>query len=246
MSKPTARDELRTALARRAAAETALESARQATERGRELIEQIAREAESLEAASERASSDLKAEMRAAVASGGKRSVTTNDRERGKNDLARATMDVRRQAAEEVLAELIAEEHDYERELSGAKAAIDRAVKNVLLTEIEEIARAWEELDLKAHAIRIRLGGLSGDPVWNISNFSTTVGKALHHNRQDREFGSPEGGVVRESWAAFSTELLKNPDAQWDFTAADRALQKLRDERAAFRERHAPPQGKVA
>ena len=78
----TARDELRDALARRATAEGALESARQASARGRALIETIAREIEAVEEASMRTSSSLAAEMRAAITRGGAPSVAANDRER--------------------------------------------------------------------------------------------------------------------------------------------------------------------
>jgi hypothetical protein len=241
-----ARNELRAALARRTAAESAFELAQAATDRARALLEQIVREGEDREAADKRISSTLAADMKAALLASAVLPVAASDKEMAKSAAARATMDARRQAAEQVVTELVADERDCERELSAAKAGVEKAVQDVMLGEAEAIARAWAEADLKARAIRVRLGGLSGDAVWSLSGFSTTVGKALHQNRADREFDSPEGGVVRESWTAFSTELLKNPDAQWDFSATDHALQRLRDERAAFLERYAPPQGKVA
>ena len=65
------RDQLRDALAQRETAESALESARQASARGRELIGTIVREIEAVEEASMRTSSSLAAEMRAAITRGG-------------------------------------------------------------------------------------------------------------------------------------------------------------------------------
>jgi prophage DNA circulation protein len=90
-------------------AEGALESARQASARGRALIETIAREIEAVEEASMRASSSLAAEMRAAITRGSAPSVGANDREMAKSDLARTALDARRQAAEQVVADLAAE-----------------------------------------------------------------------------------------------------------------------------------------
>jgi hypothetical protein len=115
----TARDELRDALAQRETAESALESARQASARGRALIETITRQVEDIEAASVRAASSMAAEMRAAIAGGDTPSVAPNDREKAKNDAARTALDARRQAAEQVVADFKAEEREREREVAS-------------------------------------------------------------------------------------------------------------------------------
>ena len=237
----TVRDELRDTLARLATAEGALESARQASARGRALIETIAREIEAVEEASMRTSSSLAAEMKAAIASGGTPSVTPNDREMRKSDLARTALDARRQAAEQVVADLAAEERERERELSSAKAAVEQAVQSVLRGEAEKIAASWEEVDLKARAIRIRLGGRSGDPIWRLSGLSDRVGRALYQNSEDRGFDRPQSEIERGPWTNFAAALLRDSDAELDFAAADRAIEEMRKESAERRaadERH--------
>jgi hypothetical protein len=238
----TARNELRDALARRVTAEGALESARQASARGRALIETIAREIEAVEEASMRTSSSLAAEMRAAITRGGAPSVATNDREMAKSDLARTALDARRQAAEQVVAELAAEEREHERDVSDATAAVERAVHDVLRVEAEKIAASWEEVELKARAIRIKLGGRSGDPIWRVPGLSDRVGRALYQNGEDAGLDRPQGEAMRGPWIEFSTALLKDADAELDFAAAERALEEMdkeREERRAANERFA-------
>jgi hypothetical protein len=231
----TARNELRDALARRVTAEGALESARQASARGRALIETIAGEIEAVEEASMRTSSSLAAEMRAAITRGGAPSVATNDREMAKSDLARTALDARRQAAEQVVAELAAEEREHERDVSDATAAVERAVHDVLRVEAEKIAASWEEVELKARAIRIKLGGRSGDPIWRVSGLSDRVGRALYQNGEDREFDRPQSEIARGPWTDFAAALLRDSDAELDFAAADRAIEEVRKERAERR-----------
>jgi hypothetical protein len=227
----TARDELRDALARRAAAEGALESARQASARGRALLEAITRQVDDLQAASMSASSSLAAEMKAAIASGGTPSVA-NNHEPAKNVASRADLDARRQAAEQVVADLAAEEREGERAVSNVVAAVERAVHDVLRGEAEKIAASWEEVELKARAIRIRLGGRSGfDPIPRVSGLSNRVGRALYQNREDREFDSPQSEIARGPWTDFAAALLGDSDAELDFAAADRAIAEMTKER---------------
>jgi hypothetical protein len=233
----TGRDELRHALARRTAAENALESARQASAKGRELIEKITRQAEDIEADSMREAEKIAVEMKAAILSGGAPSMAANDRGTAKNVASRAEFDARRQAAEQVVADLAAEEREREREVSDATVAVEQAVQDVLRTEAEKIAANWEELELKARAIRIRLGGLSGDPIWRVSGLSDRVGRALYLNREDREFDRPESEITRDLWIEFGAALVHDPDAQLTFTASERAIEK-RAERQAADERY--------
>jgi hypothetical protein len=226
------RNELRDALSRRAAAESALELARQATARGREVIETISREIEGIEAIATQASSDLVIAMKATIAGGGTPSTAANDRELAKNDVARTALDARRQVTEQAVAELVAEERECEHEASEATVAVKQAVEAVLRAEAEKIAASWLEVERKARAIRIRLGGLSGDPILRLPGTSTKVGRALYQNREDEEFERPQGDIMCEPWTKLSAALIHDADARLDFTAADLAIEESLKERA--------------
>jgi hypothetical protein len=129
------------------------------------------------------------------------------------------------------VADLAAEEREREREVSDAVAAVERAVHDVLRGEAEKIAASWEEVELKARAIRIRLGGRSGDPIWRVSGLSNRVGRALYQNRGDRKFDSPQSEIARGPWTDFAAALLGDSDAELDFAAADRAIVEMTKER---------------
>jgi hypothetical protein len=226
-----ARDELRDALARRAAEQAALDAARLTIEKGRLLVEELARQAEDHASAEIRSSTLLADRMKDAL-KGGEAPAFTNDRELSKNAASIAQLETRRRAAEAALADLVAEERERERDVSNATAAVERAVQDVVRGEAEEIAASWEEVNLKARAIRIRLGGNSGDPIWRVSGFSDRVGRALHQNTEDREFDRPQGEIARALWIEFTTQLAHDADARLDFTAADRAIEEMRKEHA--------------
>jgi hypothetical protein len=228
------RDELRDALAQRETAESALESARQASARGRALIEAITRQVDDLEAASVRVASSLATEMKAAIAAGGTPSVAPNDREIAKNDVARTALDARRQAAEQVVGDLAAEEGEREREVSDATAAVERAVQDVLRAEAEKITARWTEVDREARALRIKLG-CEGDPVWRIAGQSDAGRRATGQNFQDAEFDFRQRQAASAPWLEFSSALISDPAARLDFTAADLAIEEMRKERAERR-----------
>jgi hypothetical protein len=225
------RDELRRALGRRAAAESALESARAATDRARAFLEEVVRLFEDHEAASMRASSSLVEEMKAAIASGGTPSADANNREMAKSDVARTALDARRQAAEQVVADLAAEERERAREVSDATAAVEQDVQDILRIEVEAIAEKWAEAELAARALRIRLGR-ENDPVWRLSGQSDAGIRATGQNFQDTEFDFRQRQITSAPWLEFSSALISDPDARLDFTAADRAIDEMRKERA--------------
>jgi hypothetical protein len=181
-----------------------------------------------------RISSSLAGEMKAVIASGSILSVATNDREMAKNDVARTALDARRQAAEQVVADLAAGEREREREVSDATAAVERAVQDVLRAEAEKIAARWAEVELEARALRIKLG-CEGDPVWRLSGVSDAGRRATYQNREDVEFDLQQRQIVREPWSDFSAALIHDADARLDFTAADLAIEEMRKERAERR-----------
>jgi hypothetical protein len=224
------RDELRDALAQRETAESALESARQASARGRALIEAITRQVDDLEAASVRVASSLATEMKAAIAAGGTPSVAPNDREIAKNDVARTALDARRQAAEQVVGDLAAEEGEREREVSDATAAVERAVQDILRVEVEAIAAKWAEAELAARSLRIKLG-VQGDPVWTAAGKSDAGLRATGQNFQDDEFDFRQRQAASAPWLEFSARLLCDASAQLDFGDAEAAVEEMRKER---------------
>jgi hypothetical protein len=229
------RDELRRALGRRAAAESALESARAATDRARAFLEEVVRLFEDHEAASMRASSSLVEEMKAAIASGGTPSADANNREMAKSDVARTALDARRQAAEQVVADLAAEEREREREMAGATAAVEQAVRDILRAEVEKIVACWVEVEREARALRILLGCQS-DPVWTLAGLSDAGRRATYQNQEDGEFDLRQRQVTSGPWTDFSAALIRDADARLDFTAADCAIEEMRRERVERRE----------
>ena len=227
------RDELRRALGRRTAAESALESARAATDRARAFLEEVVRLFEDHEAASMRASSSLVEEMKAAIASGGSPSADANNREMAKNDAARTALDARRQAAEQVVADLAGESLAAEASLERANEAVASAVRAVILAEAEKLAESWEAVEAEARRHRIRLGD---EPISRLPGFSRTVGRAIYQNRNDDQFERPESEIARSLWTNFASALQRgDPDVQIDFSEADRSLEAMRNERAERR-----------
>ena len=227
------RDELRRALGRRTAAESALELARAATDRARAFLEEVVRLFEDHEAASMRASSSLVEEMKAAIASGGSPSADANNREMAKNDVARTALDARRQAAEQVVADLAGESLAAEASLERANEAVASAVRAVILAEAEKLAESWEAVEAEARRHRIRLGD---EPISRLPGFSRTVGRAIYQNRNDDQFERPESEIARSLWTNFASALQRgDPDVQIDFSEADRSLEAMRNERAERR-----------
>ena len=166
------REALRQALAERAEAERKLEASRAATWKARSLLETIMREAEDHASAEMRSSTLLADRMKDALKKG-EAPAFTNDRELSKSAASIAQLDVRRHATE----------RGYRRPSCGRTRAggrsIERnsrgragAVQDVLRDEAEKIAAAWEEVEVKARAIRIRLGGNRGDPICRLSGLS--------------------------------------------------------------------------
>jgi hypothetical protein len=229
------RDELRRALGRREAAESALESARAATDRARAFLEEVVRLFEDHEAASMRASSSLVEEMKAAIASGGTPSADANNREMAKSDVARTALDARRQAAEQVVADLAGESRAAEASLKSANEAVASAVREVVKAEAELIAERWAEVEAEARVLRIRLGG-DGDPISRLPGFSQKLGRAIYQNRNDDQYRMPESEIARSLWTNFATALQRgDSDVQIDFSEADRALEAMRNDRAERR-----------
>jgi hypothetical protein len=223
------RDELRRALGRRTAAESALESARAATNRARDLVEEITRQVEDAAADEKRVSWAAQDRLKAALRSGASPGDFVAERRSAGGDVA-----AKLEAARLVVADFKAEESACEQALSDAAAAIERAVEGVLRVEVEAIAEKWAEIDLEARRLRIRLG-TQGDPVWTAAGKSDAGRRATHQNFRDCDFDLQEQQAARAPWLDFSAALISDPDARLDFAAADIALEELCRERAARR-----------
>jgi hypothetical protein len=223
------RDELRRALGRRTAAEGALESARAATNRARDLVEEITRQVEDAAADEKRVSWAAQDRLKAALRSGASPDFAEERRSAGRDDVAGKL-----EAARLVVADFKAEEIDCEKALSDATAAVERAVEDVLRSEAEKIAERWAEVDLEARRLRIKLG-VQGDPVWTAAGKSAAGRRATSQNFRDGEYGLQEQQAARAPWLEFSSALISDPDVQIDFSEADRALEAMRNERAERR-----------
>ena len=223
------RDELRRTLGRRLAAESAFESARAATNRARDLVEEITRQVEDAAEDEKRVSWAAQDRLKAALRSGASPGDFVEERRSAGGDVA-----AKLEAARLVVADFKAEENACEQALSDATAAVERAVQDVLRVEVEAIAEKWAEVDLEARRLRIKLGA-QGDPVWTAAGKSDAGRRATHQNFRDSDFGLQEQQAARAPWLAFSSALISDPDARLDFAAADIALEELRRERAARR-----------
>jgi hypothetical protein len=129
------RDELRRAHGRRAAAESALESARAATDRARGLVEDITRQLEDIAADEKRVSWAAQDRLKAALRSGASPGDFVEERRSAGGDVA-----AKLEASRLVVADFKAEENDCEMALSDATAAVERAVQDILSVEVEAIA----------------------------------------------------------------------------------------------------------
>jgi hypothetical protein len=224
------RDELRRALAQRETAESALESARAATNRARDLVEDLTRQLEDAAADAARVSWAAQDRLKVALRSGASPGDFVEERRSVGGDVA-----AKLEAARLVVADFKAEENDCEKALSDAKEAVERAVQDILRVEVEAIAAQWAEADLEARRLRTRLG-VQGDPVWAAAGKSEAGRRATSKNFQDSDFGLQEQQAARVPWLEFSRELLSDPDARLEFTGADLAIEGMLKERADRRE----------
>jgi hypothetical protein len=220
------RDELRRALGRRTAAESALELSRAATGRARDLVEEITRQVEDAAADEKRVSWAAQDRLKAALRSGASPDFAEERRSAGGDVAAKL------EAARLVVADFKEEESACEKALSDATAAVERAVQDVVLAEAETIAAKWAEIEAEARRHRIRLGD---EPISRLPGFSRTVGRAIYQNRNDDQFERPESEIARSLWTNFASALQREPDVQIDFSEADRALEAMSNERAARR-----------
>jgi hypothetical protein len=219
------RDELRRALGRRTAAESALESARAATNRARDLVEEITRQVEDAAADEKRVSWAAQDRLKAALRSGASPDFAEERRSAGRDDIAGKL-----EAARLVVADFKEEENACEKALSDSTAAVERAVQDILRVEVEAIAEKWAEVDLEARRLRIKLGA-QGDPAWTAAGKSDAGRRATSQNFQDGEFGLQEQQAARAPWLEFSSALISDPVARLEFSSADLAIEELRKER---------------
>jgi hypothetical protein len=228
------RESLRAAHASRAKAEGALEAARAAAGRARGLLEAVILDSEALDASELRAAENVADRFREAISTGAAPKFV-GDREMEKNAVARAEFDSRRRAAERVVAELAAAEHEREREVTDATAVVERVVQDVLRSEVERITARWAEVELEARAIRVKLG-CQGDPAWRLAGDSDAGRRATYQNREDGEFDLRQQQIAADPWISFASGLIRDADARLDFTAADRAIEEMRKESAERQE----------
>jgi hypothetical protein len=228
-SKPEGRDALRHAQSSLAAARDDLTAARAATDRARDLVEEITRQLEDIAADDKRVLWAAQDRLKAALRSGASPGDFVEERRSAGGDVA-----ARLEAARLVVADFKAEESACEQALSDARAAVEQAIQDVVRAEVETIAARWAEVELEARALRIKLGR-EGDPVWRMAGESDAGLRATGHNFQDSEFDFRERQITSGPWKEFSAALLEDADTRLDFTAADRAVEEIRKERAERR-----------
>jgi hypothetical protein len=170
-------------------------------------------------------------------------SVAANDRDGAKNAAARAAIDVRRSAAERIVAEFAGSEHEAAAAFEEAQASVSAAIQVVMRAEASAIAEEWAALEEKARALRARLGNSYAE-VSKLGRIDDAVSKAI--SRIDRENVSlAETVSVTNSWTDFAAELARNPDAKLTFLSPeqvrDREREKSEREIAALYERISPP-----
>lgn len=229
-----ARESLKAAHDARDRAQRAYEAASAATGRARALLESIVRHGEALDAVELRAAEALADRFRDSIAAGAAPTFS-GDREMANVTAQRTALDGHRRAAERVVAELAAAEHEREREASDAVAAVEKAVQDVLRGEVEKIAADWQAADLAARKVRVRLG-VQGNPAWRLAGDSDAGRRATYQNREDAEFDLRQRQIAADPWIEFAAGLVRDADTRLDFTASDLAIEQLSKERAEKRE----------
>jgi hypothetical protein len=223
-----AREALRAAQLDLAQAESTLEAAQKTVTRAQALLETIVREAKDHEAAEMRVSTSLASEMKAALMTGAALSVSASDREMAKSAAARATLETRRQTAEQVVAELAGEEREAYEAVAMAREAVGEAMRGVLRATAAQISARWEAVEAEALTLRERLGRFSG-AVWRIGAIDDASSRALQAN-SDTSFRELDR-LIETQWVEFGAALLRDPEARIDFAPVDDVRAAERDER---------------
>jgi hypothetical protein len=224
------REALRNAQGNLVAAEVALTAARATTGRARAMLEEIVRESERLDAEARRAADALADKIRSAIEAG----AAPPAGGMSKNAAAGAEVVSRRVVVERIVADFSGAEHHAEEAVESARAAVERAVQDILRLEVEAIAEKWAEADAAARSLRIRLGR-EGDPVWRVAGESDVARRATNCNFQDADFDFRQQQAASAPWLAFASALLSDPNARLEFSSADLAIEELRKESAARR-----------
>jgi hypothetical protein len=216
-----AREALGNAHAARAKAESGLESARAATTRARALLEGITRQIEDHEASEIRASTSLTAEIKSSLMTGATLSLSANDRETAKSAGARAALEARGRAAEQVVADLAAEEHEAEEVLNAANSVVADAVKGVLRATAAQIGQRWLAVNAESRALRQRLAQ-HFQSVGRLDGLDAATKAAIEANNKD-ETGEDFRAQARADacWIEYAASLLRDPDSLIDFTPVD-------------------------
>jgi hypothetical protein len=231
MTSNESREALRVAQCDREAASAALVHARETADRARDLLEGIVRDGEALEAFALRAAGAMAEAMRAAFLDGTSPPAAMSEKDHSKAAAARASNDLRRQAAEAIVADFAGAERDVEEAVVAARAAVDAAIQAIVRSEIESLAAEWAEIDAKARALRARLGDAYG-PTRLLRGLGEDVARAVEQNSHDRvDLG--ETASVMAVWNDFAAGLAQDPETTISFAPVDRA----REDAKAARER---------
>jgi hypothetical protein len=229
MTNNEARSALKAAQGNLSAAEVALNGARATADRARSMLEEIVREGETLQAAELRAAGAMAEQMRIAFMSGAAPPGPVSEREHSKAAAARATIELRREAAAAIVSDFAGAEHEAEEAVAAARAAVSAAIQAVVRSEIESLAAEWAEIDAKARVLRARLGDAYG-PTQRLRGLGEHVARAVEQNSHDR-VNLAEIAAVMTSWNDFAAELQSDPEARLDFSPVDRARAEARADR---------------
>jgi hypothetical protein len=227
------RETLRNALGDRGAAEAALAHARATADRAREILEEVVREGEKLDADLRRAAEVIENQMRDALRLGNAPPATASDRDVSKSAAARAAIDVRRSAAERVVSDFSHAEHDAAQHFQSAQAAVSAAVKAVVRAEAARLAARWAAVDQEARVLRGKLGSAYG-VLTNVAGLDETVLRAISLNSDDRT-DLATSQAVEGAWSTLAAELQSDPEARIDFGPVDQARESARADRERVR-----------
>jgi hypothetical protein len=210
----SARASLKRAQAAAAKAVAALEAARHASTKGRTFLAEVVSEFERHAAIDKRISTSRTSRVKEAIKSG-VAPVFAPDGDLSASAVARAELDNRRVAAEQVVAELVAEEREAERVASASKVALDDAIKAVMREEAERIAERAEHHAAEALRERVKLGGLYGN-IDQMPGLSAAVIRSVRANAEVT-WNSPEYHALSASgivWSMLEGALAHDSNAQ--------------------------------
>jgi hypothetical protein len=168
-------------------------------------------------------------QMRDALRLGNAPPAPASERDATKTAATRASLDIRRAAAERVVSDFSAAEREAAEAFQDAQASVAAAVKAVVRGEAAALAAKWAQVDAEARDLRTRIGAPYG-LLSNVGRLDETVLQAMRLNADDGT-DLDVNGAVETAWQTLASELQRDPETTIDFALVDRARAEAKADR---------------